>query len=138
MQRFISEDPIGFAGGDWNLYAYVENNPVNYFDWDGLTKGGDKNINVIHKGVEYTGKSPAKEVEKAIKEAVSEGMSKTHIRSLEGVWKVSKRLVKFGLIPGIILDELLDPSEVFAGEEELLKEYLEKKEKERCTSGRKC
>jgi RHS repeat-associated protein len=26
--RFVSEDPIGFEGGI-NLYAYVENNPVN-------------------------------------------------------------------------------------------------------------
>jgi RHS repeat-associated protein len=28
LRRFISEDPIGFAGGDPNLYAYVRNNPV--------------------------------------------------------------------------------------------------------------
>jgi RHS repeat-associated protein len=35
--RFISEDPIGFAGGgDTNLYAYVTSNPVNAFDPDGL------------------------------------------------------------------------------------------------------
>ena len=33
--RFISEDPIGFAGGDVNLYAYVGNNPVNFIDPDG-------------------------------------------------------------------------------------------------------
>ena len=26
--RFISEDPIGFDGGDVNLYAYVGNNPI--------------------------------------------------------------------------------------------------------------
>lgn len=32
LQRFISEDPIGFAGGDTNLYAYVGNNPVNLTD----------------------------------------------------------------------------------------------------------
>jgi RHS repeat-associated protein len=32
LQRFISEDPIGFAGGDANLYAYVANNPVNFSD----------------------------------------------------------------------------------------------------------
>ena len=32
--RFISEDPIGLAGGS-NLYAYVRNNPVNYIDADG-------------------------------------------------------------------------------------------------------
>jgi len=33
--RFISEDPIGFAGGDLNLYAYVANNPVLFVDPDG-------------------------------------------------------------------------------------------------------
>lgn len=34
--RFISEDPIGFAGGDVNLYSYVWNDPVNYIDPLGL------------------------------------------------------------------------------------------------------
>jgi RHS repeat-associated protein len=34
--RFITEDPIGFAGGDVNLYAYVQNNPINYTDPYGL------------------------------------------------------------------------------------------------------
>jgi RHS repeat-associated protein len=32
LQRFITEDPIGFAGGDINLYGYVGNNPVNESD----------------------------------------------------------------------------------------------------------
>jgi RHS repeat-associated protein len=35
--RFINEDPIGFAGGDTNFYAYVRNNPVNMVDPLGLT-----------------------------------------------------------------------------------------------------
>ena len=30
--RFLSEDRIGFAGGDTNLYRYVGNNPVRYSD----------------------------------------------------------------------------------------------------------
>ena len=34
--RFISEDPIGFAGGDVNLYAYVRGNPPNLVDPGGL------------------------------------------------------------------------------------------------------
>ena len=34
--RFISEDPLGFGGGDVNLFAYVQNNPVNWVDPLGL------------------------------------------------------------------------------------------------------
>jgi RHS repeat-associated protein len=34
--RFISRDPIGFAGGDVNLYAYVGNRPINWIDPWGL------------------------------------------------------------------------------------------------------
>jgi RHS repeat-associated protein len=32
LGRFISQDPIGFAGQDSNLYRYVGNNPVNASD----------------------------------------------------------------------------------------------------------
>jgi uncharacterized protein RhaS with RHS repeats len=38
LQRFISEDPIGFAGGDFNLYGYVTNNPLSFSDPLGLDK----------------------------------------------------------------------------------------------------
>ena len=34
--RFASRDPIGFAGGDSNLYTYVRNNPVMLTDPSGL------------------------------------------------------------------------------------------------------
>jgi RHS repeat-associated protein len=34
-QRFISEDPLGFAGEDVNLYAYVFDDPLNLTDPDG-------------------------------------------------------------------------------------------------------
>jgi len=36
LQRFISEDPIEFEGGDVNLFAYVGNTPVNIVDQSGL------------------------------------------------------------------------------------------------------
>ena len=52
LGRFLSPDPIGFGGGDFNLYRYVNNNPVNYVDPTGkivgkvikklLTKARDK------------------------------------------------------------------------------------------------
>ncbi|RII25980.1 MAG: hypothetical protein CXR30_17610 [Geobacter sp.] len=35
---FISRDPLSFAAGDYNLYRYVENNPINWFDPDGFTR----------------------------------------------------------------------------------------------------
>lgn len=46
--KFISKDPIGFDGGDVNLYAYVQNNPINWTDPWGLfrytpTAGGPVN-----------------------------------------------------------------------------------------------
>src|SRR4030067_3248190 len=33
--RFISEDPIGFDGGDVNLMAYASNNPILLIDPEG-------------------------------------------------------------------------------------------------------
>jgi len=35
LQRFISEDPLEFGGGDTNLYAYVLNDPVLFRDPSG-------------------------------------------------------------------------------------------------------
>ncbi|MHC4268584.1 MAG: RHS repeat-associated core domain-containing protein [Planctomycetota bacterium] len=34
--RWTTKDPIDFAGGDVNLYGYVQNNPVNGVDPSGL------------------------------------------------------------------------------------------------------
>ena len=36
LQRFISEDPIRFRGGDFNLYVYVGGNPLKWTDPLGL------------------------------------------------------------------------------------------------------
>jgi len=44
--RFISEDPIGFDGGDVNLYAYVNNNPVMGIDPWGLEATIDINRSI--------------------------------------------------------------------------------------------
>jgi RHS repeat-associated protein len=36
LQRFLTEDPLGFAGGDWNSYAYGANGPTYVTDPSGL------------------------------------------------------------------------------------------------------
>jgi RHS repeat-associated protein len=36
--RWISEDPIGFAAGDMNLYRYVENSTLDFVDPEGLNR----------------------------------------------------------------------------------------------------
>lgn len=40
LQRFISEDPMGFQAGDMDLYAYVGGNPLSWIDPMGLASSG--------------------------------------------------------------------------------------------------
>ena len=34
--RWLARDPIGFGGGDTNLYGYTSNDPINFIDQNGL------------------------------------------------------------------------------------------------------
>ncbi|MHC4269644.1 MAG: NHL domain-containing protein [Planctomycetota bacterium] len=47
--RWTAKDPIDFAGGDVNLYGYVQNNPVNWIDPLGLK-------NYFNSNCKYAGK----------------------------------------------------------------------------------
>ena len=37
LGRWMTQDPIGFHGGDWNLYRYVGNSPTVWVDPSGLS-----------------------------------------------------------------------------------------------------
>jgi uncharacterized protein RhaS with RHS repeats len=50
--RFISRDPIGFAGGI-NQYAYVLNNPINFTDPLGLFRFGNTDLGPWSIGIKY-------------------------------------------------------------------------------------
>jgi len=40
LGQFLTPDPIGFRGKDWNLYRYVKSNPILYSDPSGLFSSG--------------------------------------------------------------------------------------------------
>ena len=50
--RFLSEDPVGFAGGDLNLYGYAWQNPINYRDPFGLDGWGNDLANWLDKKID--------------------------------------------------------------------------------------
>jgi RHS repeat-associated protein len=59
LQRFIAEDPIGFRGGDFNLYAYVGNNPMRLRDplglaaEDGFWSGVGRSVAAIGDSLDF-------------------------------------------------------------------------------------
>jgi RHS repeat-associated protein len=60
--RFLSEDPLGFGGGQTNLYAYAGSDPVDFIDPFGLNtnKGQGKPPKKQPKGPPDKGKPPKK------------------------------------------------------------------------------
>ncbi len=53
LGRFTSEDPIGFKGGDINLYGYVWNDPMHYVDPMGLDGWGNDWADYLDEKIEY-------------------------------------------------------------------------------------
>jgi RHS repeat-associated protein len=51
LQRFMSEDPLGFGGGDTNLYGYVSDSPTNRVDPLGLYSHGGPGIAGVSSGM---------------------------------------------------------------------------------------
>lgn len=50
--RWTAKDPIGFAGGDVDLFGYVSNNPINWIDPYGLMEQGDA-IGIVKTPFDY-------------------------------------------------------------------------------------
>jgi RHS repeat-associated protein len=58
LGRFLQPDPIGFAGGDANLYRYCGGDPVNYIDPDGTTVRFVGDRRAINTAINYLNNSP--------------------------------------------------------------------------------
>ena len=130
--RFVSEDPAGFDGGDVNLYAYVQNNPIMEMDPSGLSKaeeitkgsyrfvkyvgdimhGGEHWHVYARKGGELLGRlSPAGDV-------LTGAVPKTAIRALAKLGKIG------GPIAAVVF-ELALPDEAGAAEDMLPANYAD-------------
>jgi RHS repeat-associated protein len=42
LGRFMSEDPLGYSGGDFNLYSFAWTNPKNWNDPSGLSAAAEE------------------------------------------------------------------------------------------------
>jgi RHS repeat-associated protein len=51
--RWTTKDPIGFAGGDTNLYSYVGQNPTSFIDPTGLARGDWLGSGVAHNFLKF-------------------------------------------------------------------------------------
>jgi RHS repeat-associated protein len=94
--RFLSRDPIGFAGG-FNLYSYCGNDPVNHVDPSGLISPGDI-IGGIGVGISWAeaGQNPnPSTIGWAIVDTITElipGIPGTSVRHGEKLLKIGRRV----------------------------------------------
>ena len=118
LQRFMSEDPIGFSGGDPNLYSYVDNQPTMFVDPFGYIKGergleGNPTAG-MPGGRTATKHTPVAEIEAALKEAKSLNWSKEALRELRGMKKIAQRFQSAlkkaggGVAGGVVVSVFLD------------------------------
>jgi RHS repeat-associated protein len=129
LQRFIGEDPSGFAGNDANLYAYVTNDPVNFIDSTGFGKGGPRNIEPSpgdslgdrireiknNKNLSLPEKN---KLLKALGKDIEQLPAGPRKKILEGFLKVTSRGGKMGFLIGIGI-ELGFPDEAGANDDML-------------------
>jgi RHS repeat-associated protein len=99
--RWLQKDPIGIEGG-LNLYSYTDDDPVNYIDPFGRSKGGKRNLNA--EG--FNKKSNPNDVEQALRDALKNGQ-KDRAKALRALLKVLKRGGTIGFACAIF-DDLLD------------------------------
>lgn len=56
--RWTAKDPIGFGGGDANLYAYVGDDPVNFVDPSGASRLSALRLSQLHTALSIAGMVP--------------------------------------------------------------------------------
>jgi RHS repeat-associated protein len=116
MQRFVSEDPIGFEGGDANLHAFVANDPLNRVDPLGYAEHGKRRLDVhLPNGEILNKRTPIEKINQVISEAAQRGLSKETIKALKGLQKVVRRGGAMAVAWELLDPEVLESAECPAG-----------------------
>ncbi|NJO16604.1 MAG: RHS repeat protein [Thioploca sp.] len=77
--RYVTADPIGYSGGDWNLYRYVRNNFINHIDIVGLKY--DIHIHIHNDGIKFDGNKFVDQIIQLFKQSPVESKSPTPTES---------------------------------------------------------
>jgi RHS repeat-associated protein len=91
LGRFLQPDPKQFAAGDYNLYRYAHNDPINHFDPFGLLTWR------YEKGFPETGPGGKKAIERAIKNELSRTKKGQEILAAEGVVTIRRVTATHGI-----------------------------------------
>ena len=73
LGRFLQPDPKQFAAGDYNLYRYCHNDPVNKSDPFGLVPPGDGLIDLPRKTVQEIGEAMKDNIRRTLTEKSPDG-----------------------------------------------------------------
>jgi RHS repeat-associated protein len=98
--RWISEDPISFAAGDYNLNRYTFNDPVNHRDPSGLSD--DMGINAPSANVQFWNGA-----------AGMQGNGRTDISDPKAFLDLSRRVVEYSDLP-VDPENPDDPSDIMS------------------------
>ncbi|WP_280141299.1 RHS repeat-associated core domain-containing protein [Maridesulfovibrio ferrireducens] len=81
--RFITPDPIGFAGGDVDIYGYCLDDPINFHDRTGLAgKSEEKKEGVFSKIISGLRKAST---------AIPKGLEGAAEKSIKGIKSYYRR-----------------------------------------------
>jgi RHS repeat-associated protein len=137
--RWTAKDPIRFAGGDTNLYAYVGNDPVNFLDKTGNAAEHTKNRQPSNLSKHQKGTTRKQLDRGGEKGDIKRGAPRKRPNKYKGKWPPKQKgIISLGLLPRLTtgVGLLLTPSELGCGsldcDNDGVQDHLQKDQENLC------